>query len=159
MMSAFIPGFDEKYRIHEDGTVESSKYGRWIKKIPVIRNDYVTIQFWHKTRPHARSVHRLIAQAFIPNPHNLPQVNHKDGNKRNNAIENLEWVTALENIRHYWRTHPERKGNPSRARITAEDAQDIRCLHFVYGLSQKELIGIYGHAAPHVLAARSWRHV
>lgn len=51
------------------------------------------------------SGHRLVAQAFIPNPNNLPDVNHKDGNPGNNCVDNLEWITELDNTRHAIMTH------------------------------------------------------
>ena len=55
-----------------------------------------------KTKP--CRVHRLVAQAFIPNPNNLPQVNHIDGNKENNNVSNLEWVSNYDNMQHSIKT-------------------------------------------------------
>lgn len=84
-----------------------SNYGRLFSKV---RNKILSPQV-HKTKlwrvrlcvnyiKYSRSVHRLVAQAFIPNPDNKPEVNHKDGNRLNNCLSNLEWVTKVENMKH-----------------------------------------------------------
>lgn len=64
-------------------------------------------------------IHRLVAEAFIPNPDNLPQVNHKDENKENNCVDNLEWCTNEYNCR--YGTHTERVGAKQRKPIYSID--------------------------------------
>lgn len=63
-------------------------------------NGYLQITYKLNGNKKVRYIHRLVAEKFIKNPKNLPQVNHIDGNKSNNSVENLEWVTALQNIHH-----------------------------------------------------------
>lgn len=65
---------------------------------------YLRILLWKDGKPKLQSIHRLVAKAFIPNPDNLPQVNHKDENKQNNCVDNLEWCTASYNINYGTRT-------------------------------------------------------
>lgn len=66
------------------------------------RTEYLTYQISKFGKRKNLKAHRLVAAAFIPNPEKKPYVNHKDGNKLNNSILNLEWVTAKENVRHAW---------------------------------------------------------
>lgn len=64
---------------------------------------YCKVILFKDSKYKAFFLHRLAAQAFIPNPNNLPQVNHIDGNKSNNCIDNLEWCTNRENVIHSYR--------------------------------------------------------
>lgn len=74
-------------------------------------------------------VHRLVAEVFIPNPHNLPVVNHIDGNKQNNHVSNLEWVSVGENQSHAYRIglRVQSKGSShGRSKLTESDIKSIR---------------------------------
>ena len=62
---------------------------------------YLRVHLYKDGKRKHKKVHRLVANAFIPNPEGKPQVNHIDGNKQNNSITNLEWVTDAENKEHY----------------------------------------------------------
>jgi hypothetical protein len=90
------------YTIREDGVV-TSRFGRVVKP-QVSKNGYIRVELWENGRGRKHLVHRLLAQVFIPNPKNKPQVNHIDGDKANNALLNLEWVTQSENQSHAYRT-------------------------------------------------------
>lgn len=65
-----------------------------------LHNGYPIINLHKEGKMKTKMIHRLVAQHFIPNPLNKPQVNHKDGNKSNNSVENLEWATSTENKLH-----------------------------------------------------------
>ena len=85
-----------------------------------------------------RNVHRVIAETFIPNPNNLPCVNHKDGNKLNNSVDNLEWCTHSENTIHAYQTGLEQPmcGEQHHAHKLTEDA--VKYIKRVYVKRDKE---------------------
>lgn len=83
------------YLISDSGIVFSNKSNKEIK--PASCNGYLIVGLVKDKKQHSCFIHRLVAKAFIPNPDNLPQVNHKDENKENNAVINLEWCTPLYN--------------------------------------------------------------
>jgi hypothetical protein len=84
------------YSISTDGTVRNIHTRRVLKQDMSRR--YPSVRLGKSSKSH--SVHRLVASAFIPNPTNKAQVNHKDGVKTNNHVDNLEWMTASENMKH-----------------------------------------------------------
>lgn len=71
-------------------------------------------------------IHRLVAQAFIPNPQKLPQVNHIDGNKLNNRADNLEWITNRENMLHSWGIGLREKSRKKARKLKIEQVNQMR---------------------------------
>lgn len=112
-----IKGYECRYQISNKGRVRSLKNN--VIRIPDCTNGYARIRLAKEKSK--RMVHRLVAEAFIPNPSNYPQVNHINGIKTDNRVENLEWCTALGNFTH----SVEILGHNLR-NFTYEKAQQIR---------------------------------
>ena len=118
--------YSESYGHHYYGNIRShnkivyykdGRVRRWDDKIiKTVQNpisSYLQVLLWKNGRRKMKYLHRLVAETFIPNPENLPEVNHKDGNKSNNCVDNLEWVTHRDNQIHAYKKrlrHDSRRG-------------------------------------------------
>lgn len=132
------------YEVSNYGRVKTFKYQLKILK-PSLCNGYLRVVLFKDGKRNHFLVHRLVAEAFIPNPDNKPQINHIDGNKFNNYVGNLEWTTAHENTQHSYDTGlqiaPQGEGN-YKAKLTTEQVEYVR--NNPDNLSRKELAEKFG---------------
>ena len=91
-----ITGYEGLYAITDCGKVWSYRKNIFLK--PFLARGYFKVRLCKDGNNKQVLVHRLVAEAFLPNPQNLPQINHKDENKQNNCVDNLEWCDAKYNI-------------------------------------------------------------
>lgn len=107
-----VQGFEGRYAASDDGRIWSYLVNRYLKPV-YDRGGYLKVLLHDSNGVrYTKFVHRIIAETFIPNPNNYPQINHKDENKHNNAVDNLEWCTSKYNI-----NYGTRNAKVSKARI------------------------------------------
>lgn len=132
-----IQGYEGLYQVSNFGRVKSLKrkvksgenYVTVKEKIRKqgIRKGYYYLQLHKNDISKKHSIHRLVAQAFIHNPENKPQINHRDGNRFNNNIYNLEWCNLEENIKHENETGLRPKGEKNgNSKLTEKQVLEIR---------------------------------
>ncbi|MBO7322822.1 MAG: HNH endonuclease [Bacteroidales bacterium] len=94
-----IKGFEEEYKISNEGQVFSIRRNKLLKP-KIDRYGYKVVALSKEGKLHHRTIHRLVAQAFIPNPSHLPTVNHINEVKTDNRVSNLEWLSVADNDNH-----------------------------------------------------------
>ena len=116
----------EKYSITRDGRVWSWHRNLFLSP-GLAGKGYPMVVLFKDGKPYNRLVHRLMAQTYIPNPENKPEVNHKDGNKTNNYLNNLEWATPHENRLHGYKLGLHGSGeNHHQAKLKQAEVDYIR---------------------------------
>ena len=132
-MISTIKGFNG-YFVSDDGSVFSThkSKGEKMKKLTLKedKDGYMEVGMYSHGKRFFRRVHRLVASAFIDNPKKLPQVNHIDGNVKNNNTSNLEWCTCQDNLLHSFRVLGRNPSISTNKIVDVVDKRDGSIYHF-----------------------------
>lgn len=167
-----VAGYEGVYKVSDCGEVKSLDRvtfdGRKLKGKPriaeVAKNGYSRMLLWSGDKSNKCLVHRLVAQAFIPNPDSKPQVNHIDGNKLNNHADNLEWATGSENQAHAVRTglrSIQVGEQASQAKLTQLEALDVltRIANGARDIDVVRATGFNRATINDIRHRRTWKHL
>lgn len=163
-----VDGYEAEYEISTSGRVRSLKWGKSrILKNRATHSGYFSVNLRKDSISKDTKVHRLVAQAFLENLENKPTVNHKDGDKRNNHVDNLEWATYKENTQHALRTgllhHEKTTGSlHGGAKLDEEKVLVIRWIRANYNFTLKQIGKMFGvsYVTIHSVVSRAnWKHV
>lgn len=167
-----IKGYEGLYAITPSGKIwaypslRQFKEGTFLKPW-LIGNGYEQVKLFNKKMIKKFThflVHRLVAQAFIPNPNLLKYVNHKNGNRRDNRADNLEWVTAKQNNQHAWNTGLYTHNGTSHylAKLDDTKVKNIRKLLQKMNFTQKQIAKRYKVSLTvisYIKLGKTWKHV
>jgi hypothetical protein len=163
-------GYENYYEVSNLGQVRSTAdrhntfMGRLLK-LTVGRKGYLTVNFCVNDKRSTRRVARMVANAFIPNPDNKPEVNHKDGVKSNNCVSNLEWTTSSENSQHAYDTGLQAKPLGelnTQAKLTTNQVIEIRKRYKSENISMQKLGSEYGinlSTTYNIITGKLWKHL
>lgn len=151
--------YNDRYVIYSDGRVQNAETGKFLKPGRMSKG-YLTVYLYDGSRPKKGKsflVHRLVADAFLG--HSTMQVNHKDGNKENNSVDNLEYVTGKDNCRHSIDVLKKGIGTLNgRAKLKPADIEWARNSG-LRPVDVQEALGISSGYASQLLSGKYWKHL
>lgn len=151
-----IDGEDTVYIISNTGKVMNVATSKLLKWRPAGAH-YWHVDLYHGDKIYPSYIHRLVAEAFIPNPNNYKEVNHIDGDKNNNNVENLEWTDRSGNM-----SHAMRNGLHPVAVATPEQVEEVCRLLSTGKYTKKkigEIVGLNKHTVAAIAQDKAWRSI
>lgn len=160
-----VPGYEGRYKADTAGNIYSFRWGKPRRLQPILNNRYLKVNLYDEEMTHKqRSVHRIVALTFLPPVEGKLHVNHIDGNRLNNSLDNLEWCTPQENVEHSVKTGLHRVAQGSdcgNAKLTEENVREIKEL-LKTGLSQSKIGRLFNISQPiicEINTGKIWRYV
>lgn len=155
-----VDGFDGYYEVNNLGNVRSVRYNHKGKMIysrsvkPFVKsNGYLGMVLSKQSYRTNCLIHRLVATAFLDNPSNLPEVNHIDGNKLNNAVSNLEWCSSSDNLHHAYQTGLKSKEGKAVICVeTGEVFDSVKDANKAMGVTHYHIADVCNHKHQHKTA-------
>ena len=162
-----VNGYEGLYKINNFGYIKSLKDCNYISREKILKfskNDrgYLSVRLYKNTKWKIFRVNRLVAINFLPNPKNKPQVNHKDGNKQNNNVNNLEWCTHSENQNHAYSIGLKEGQKGEKSKNSKLTEQSVKIIKKSTTISQIELAKIFNvrqATISLILTNKTWNHV
>ena len=158
-----IKDYENLYSINTNGQIYSHRRGIYLK--PGINGSgYKIVTLCDKNKRKNKSIHRLLAQHFLENPNSLPEVNHIDGNKLNNNLNNLEWCSCSYNMKHSYKNKISTNMGETHklSKLTENNVLEIRKLYKNGQINQGELSKKYKvsrRVIYDVIKNNTWKHL
>lgn len=157
-----LPDYEGLYKVSTHGQVKGLHRGEKVLSAAPDRDGAMNVVLCDgEGKRHTVKVHRLVAKVFIPNPDNKPEINHLDGDRSNNRIDNLEWCTRSENEKHAYKIGLKTMvgGKNFHAKLTEEQVREIRnqSTSSYIGLAVK--YGVTPSCISSIMRRKTWKHV